>query len=566
MMNNSENILVHKKTLIILVIILGIIFFVMRLPGVGLPYHQDEFKSAVSLAGGSVTAGNFFSHPPLTVFFLGLGNSFLGNANLRFLPIIFSILICFLFFDVVKNRYGTKPALWGLFFLTVGFYSIWASLMIDTDGAIIPFFLLLSVDLYDRWKNSVGRIKFVILALFVVSLVFGFMVKLSFVIVFGMFLLDFFLERRKNLTKKDVFYTSLSIASFVIFASLVFWLVSLWHSEFSFGQMISHALSYFHFRGRDYTQVIVQGVKSIFYLSPILLTPLLFISKELFKKTRIFFIYIFLGLIFYFVLFDFSRGALDKYMMFLIVPLSAIVGLIISKIFDRQTLLKGYRIAISFITGLFIVLLLFILNFINHIIPPLYPKEEWFGRVVHLEWNILNPFNGGSGPVGFYVSFLFIVVSFLISLILGIIGRVKRSWLPEVAIVLIMIGFMYNAVFAEELFFGKINGSTTKVLNEAVSFIYESNDIKKILTYNDIGAYELSGIGKYAGRFYAAPQFEEGHRKKFTEYVRNNGGYFLVVDIPHINSESFYGKFFSRCPSVFDAKDSKIEATVYNCE
>ncbi|NQV88250.1 MAG: glycosyltransferase family 39 protein [Parcubacteria group bacterium] len=566
MMNNSENILVHKKTLIILSIILGIIFLVMRLPGVGLPYHQDEFKSAVSLAGGSVTAGNFFSHPPLTALFLGLGNSFLGNANLRFLPIIFSILICFLFFDVVKNRYGAKPALWGLFLLVIGFYSVWASLMIDTDGAIIPFFLLLSVNLYDRWKNVVGWIKYVIFSLFIASLVLGFLVKLSFVIVLGMFLVDFFLERQKTLTKKDVFYTSLSIVGFVIFAGLVFGVVSLWRPEFSFGQMISHALLYFHFGGRDYTQVIVQGVKSVFYLSPVLLIPLLFISKELFEKTRIFFIYVFLGLIFYFVLFDFSRGALDKYMMFLIVPLSVIVGLIISKIFDNQTLLKGYRIVSSFIIGFFIVLLLFILNFINHIVPPLYPKEEWFGRVIHLEWNILNPFNGGSGPVGFYISFIFIVVSFLISLILGIVGCVKRNWLPEVAIILIMIGFMYNAVFAEELFFGKINGSTAKVLNEAVSFIYESNDIKKILTYNDIGAYELSRVGKYAGRFYAAPQFEDGHRKKFTEYVRNNGGYFLVVDIPHINPESFYGKFFSRCPSVFNVKDSKIEATIYDCE
>ena len=114
--------------------------------------------------------------------------------------------------------------------------------------------------------------------------------------------------------------------------------------------------------------------------------------------------------------------------------------------------------------------------------------------------------------------------------------------------------------------FGKINGSAPKVLREAVSFIGSSPQIKNVLTYNDIGNNELSKIRKYAGRIYATPQSEDGYRKKFAEHIAVNGGYFLVVDIPHINPESFYGEFFAKCKVEFEARNKKIEAKVYDCK
>jgi hypothetical protein len=66
-------------------------------------------------------------------------------------------------------------------------------------------------------------------------------------------------------------------------------------------------------------------------------------------------------------------------------------------------------------------------------------------------------------------------------------------------------------------------------------------------------------MGKYAGRFYAAPQYEDVHQKLFAAHT----GQYLVVDIPRWSSESFYGKFFSSCTSVFTSSSGAITASVY---
>ena len=200
-------------------------------------------------------------------------------------------------------------------------------------------------------------------------------------------------------------------------------------------------------------------------------------------------------------------------------------------------------------------------NFWPHEILALYPKTLWFSHVFHGQWLMLNPFTGGSGPLGFYVSFLFIALSFIISLALGIVGFLKKECRKGIAIILIMIGIIYNGVFVEELLFGKINGNAPEVLKATVSFIAKTDSVKKILSYNDIGNRELSMVGKYEGRFYAAPDFEEGHKKKFADFK----GQYMVIDIPHLYENGFYGRFFARCKIIFGTSSGKISGRVYDC-
>lgn len=555
-----------KKKNIAFIVIIVFIFLGFRMPGIHLPYHQDEWKnvSASSTASG---AGSFFAHPPLMQMIFVADNFIFGSDNMRIIPFLFSVASALLLYFVVRDRIDKRTAMWSVGLFSICFYGILGSLSPDVDGAILPLFFLLAVYGYDKFL-SVEKFsrKWKWLLLLIVSLLTGFLIKLSFVLVIGAILVDYIWNRNKTMNKKEILLIISGIFGFgLVYVALLYGIKAIYPS-FDMSIMMGHANQFREEEGRNWIQIFVQGLKAIYYTSPVLIIPVLFISKNIFNKTRIFFVYLILGFIFYFILFDFSRGALDKYLMFSIVPLSVICGTIFAKIFSDFKIVKDKKLVRFIILGSILSGFIVFLNFVSHSIPPLYPKTEWFAKVTHLEWNFLNPFHGGSGPLGFYVSFLFIAVSFIVSTFLGIIGFVNKEWRFGITVGLIIIGISYNLVFTEEFLFGKINGSAPKVLREAVSFIDGAPQIKNVLTYSDIGAYELSKIKKYAGRIYATPTSEDGYRKKFAEHIAVNGGYFLVVDIPHINTESFYGKFFAECKTEFEAKDKKIEAKVYDCK
>ena len=353
-----------------------------------------------------------------------------------------------------------------------------------------------------------------------------------------------------------------SLAGFGFIYTVLLYLIQFIYPAFNIGIMFGHANQFADNLGRNWIQVIVQGIKATFYLSPLLLVPLLFINKEIFKKTRIFFVYLIIGFIFYFVPFDFSRGALDKYLMFAIIPLVTICGVIFGDIFNSSNKLISKKFLLLSLGGGVVISSFFLaFNFLSHSVIPLYPKEEWFNRVLHFDWKILNPFNGGSGPLGFYISFLFIALTFITSLVLGVVGYFEKEWRQGIVVIMIVIGVTYNFVFVEELMFGKINGSAPEVLKSTVSFITKTDSIKKIISYNDIGNRELSVVGKYENRFYASPNFEADHKKRFSEF----SGQYLVVDIPHLYENGFYGKFFGQCQSLFETSSGKITGRVYDC-
>ncbi len=542
---------------VILGLILVILFFFLRLSGVSLPYHQDEWKN-VSASATVEKAGSFFAHPPLTQIMFVTAHEVFGVDYFRLFPLFFALASAVLLYLVVRYRINKKVALWASILYAISFYSILGSLVPDVDGAILPFFFLLSVYAYDRWTDS-QKLKWFLLL--IGSLVIGFLIKLSFVLVIGTLVVDYIISHWKNMTFRKVALDTVALVGFGFVYVVLLYLIQFIYPAFNIGIMFGHANQFTDNLGRNWIQIIIQGMKAIFYLSPLLLIPILFINKEIFRRTRIFFIYLILGFIFYFILFDFSRGALDKYLMFAIVPLAVIVGTILGDIFSSSNKINKKSWFIFLGLGIIVSAFFLALNFLTHSVVPLYPKEEWFYRVIRFEWNILNPFNGGSGPMGFYVSFLFIVSSFISSLILGIIGFFKKDWRKQIAILLITIGIVYNGVFIEEFLLGKINGSAPEVLKSTISFITKTDSIKKIISYNDIGNHELSMIGKYENRFYAAPNFEADHQKRFSEF----NGQYLVVDIPHLYENGFYGKFFGQCQILFETSSGKITGRVYNC-
>lgn len=164
--------------------------------------------------------------------------------------------------------------------------------------------------------------------------------------------------------------------------------------------------------------------------------------------------------------------------------------------------------------------------------------------------------------MGFYVSWLFIALSWAVSLFLAIMAMIKKEWRKSAAICILIIGVSYNLVFAEEYVFGKINGSSSILLSNALKFIKQNDKIKSVITYNDIGAYELTKLGKYERRIYAIPKNEEVHKGT----LNNFKGYYLVVDVPHLSQDSLYGRYFASCDVVYRDQSGYISARIYDCK
>ncbi len=545
-----------KSRILLGALFLGIVFLALRLPAIHLPYHQDEAKNVV----WSTTvkqAGIYYAHPPLMQMIFVADYKIFGPEDFRFMPLIFSILACVALYFVVKRRAGTAAAWWSAGLFAVCFYNIFGSIQPDVDGSVLPLFLLLAIYAYDRFNDAPlgSRRKWFDLLALVCFL--GFLVKLNFVLAIGTLVVDY-LWRWRSLKARD--YGSLLAigAGFgAVYVGLLY-LIQALYPAFSIQTMLGHANQFTGDEGRNWIQIAVQGIKAIQYLSPLLIVPVLFASKEVFRKSRPFWIYLGLGFIFYFVLFDFSRGALDKYLMFAIVPLAVMSGMVFADAFKGGS---PSRYRWPLIGGALASAVLVALNFLPQTIAGLYPKTEWFGRVLHGQWNVLTPFMGGSGPIGFYVSFLFIAGGFIACILIAAVAFFKKEWRRGALAAILVIGASYNLVFAEELLYGKINGSSPDVLRAAIAYIRDNPSITQVMTYNDIGNHELTNLGKYARRIYAIPDSEEGYRALFAKYT----GHYLVVDVPHLYDTGFYGRFFARCKPIFETVSGRISGKVYDC-
>lgn len=531
------------------------LFVLVRLPGLSSPYQQDEFKTAVVAETSLAAASTFLSHPPLTAIFLRADAVIFGGTHMRVLPLLFGLVSALLLFLVVRRRFDDTAALFALGAYSIAFYGVWASLMVDTDGAILPTFFLVAVYAYDCLRVSVGRQRVLWGSLLVAALVAGLLTKLSFILVVGALLVDSALSYRHTVTRRQLWYAVASLVGFVALAGLAFLTLHLLNPDFQAAEMFAHARSYVRFSGRNYTQVAVEGIKALLYLSPLLIAPLFLGTRELFGRARVFVIYLALGAFFYFVLFDFSRGALDKYLMYAIVPLAVLAGAIGARYLARppsRLLLAG---------GALVAFFLLILNFLPQEAMGLYPKSAWFARFFMLDWTFLTPFNGGSGPAGFYVSFLFIAACFGVAFGAIALALARPALAHSALWFLLVAGISYNGIFFEEFSWGGMNGSVAGVLDSSLAFITTLDPATRVLTYNDIGAYELRHAGYYAGRFYAAPQFETAHRVLFPAHAAADGVFF-VVGIPPLY-KGFYTDYLKECSILFTTHSRAISGTVY---
>jgi 4-amino-4-deoxy-L-arabinose transferase-like glycosyltransferase len=467
--------------------LLVLLFLLIRLPGTSLPLHQDEYKWPL-IVNPNLESKSEIPHPPLSQFIYRIGGEIVGfNTNFRFIPLFFGAINLVLLYYLMKIVFGKREAFIASIIWIFSYFSVLASLMVDTDGQIMPFFFLLSLIGYYKLQNSIGNKKYIWGSLLLGAMVLGFFIKVSFFLAIGAIIADYLWSKKHLLSKQQVIkYLSVLFGGLLLLGMLLF-LAQYVFPFFSLSKSFEY-WKHFAVGDRGWFQTLIQCIKAVLYSSPFLILIPFLASKNTISKTRVFIFFLAFSFIFYVVLFDFSIGALDRYLQLLILPLTVITTAVIS-----STLKSDDRRFLEFLyLGIVVSLVLVLLQSLTHYVPSLHPKSDWIGRAINLRWNFLYPFSGGSGPLGFYVSFLFMALAWLISFAGVVLAIFKINNKKLIIVFLIPLGFAYNAVFVSEYLFGFWNGSAPRLLAPVVEYIKNNPDVKMVTVYNDNGGNEIA--------------------------------------------------------------------------
>ena len=206
----------------VLVALFVLTFILVRLAGTGLPLHQDEYKWLG--VGAPTTQVGLIPHPPLGELIYQAGGSIVGfNNNFRFIPLFFGSVNLVLLWCLMKVIFGRREAFIASFIWIFSYFSVLASLMVDTDGAVMPFFFLVSLIGYYKLKSSDSKERFWWGILLAVGLICGLLIKVSFLLAIGAIIADFLWSKRGLITRKDLLnYSFYAFVSIILFIGLLF--------------------------------------------------------------------------------------------------------------------------------------------------------------------------------------------------------------------------------------------------------------------------------------------------------------------------------------------------------
>jgi len=527
-------------------LILLAVFIFTRFLGLDQLYHQDEYRW-VSIANTAEFGKLDAPHPPIMENLFSLGGKLFGYDNLRVVPFIFGILDLLLIYAISLKITGNRKIAYfssGLYVISV--YGLIANLMIDIDGAVMPFFVLLTYYLYLRFVKDGNRIF--LLPMVVVAVV-GFLTKLSFTLFVGALAVEYLwvlYEKGKLKTDfKKLFYLFGGVTISVIAMYAYYGSSHPWFIEYTIRRFNT-----FNFGSRAYFELFLRLIKFFIWLSPLLFLPMVYglFRKDFFIKYRLWYVYSLFNFLFYLVIFDFARLPIERYFMFIIAPAVIISGHVIYSLLSE---LNKKRFFLS-ILG-FMVLLAFSL-LITYDVVPLNPKEAYIDKVQGLDFNFLIPLTGGSGPIGFYVSAQFVLWVWIVGFLWLLFNKKKY-----VIYFFIVFGVGYNVLLLSENLTGAFYGNVNDITKTSIEYVIDEQEIDGVITYYDAGVYYLQIADKYDGRFYTAPTRD--YIPRMTAYR----GHYMIVDFPAIDKNSLYWKLISMCELDKKFTDKYVDSYVFDC-
>lgn len=560
MKNKLKSLFINHEWLIVLFFV--VVFIAIRLPGTGLPLHQDEYKWP-DIANPAHYSEVGIPHPPLGQFIYRTAGHMVGfNTNFRFVPLFFGAINLLLLYFLVRMVWGRKEALFATLIWTFSYFSVLASLMVDTDGQIMPFFFLVALIAYFKIRPNekiVKNFSWKWTSILILACIGGFLIKVSFLLAVAAIIADYVWIKKDSLNRRIIIKYLLYSLWILVGLVVLLFLIKFIFPFFNFSGSMKHWFQFIS-TDRGWFQTSIQCIKALLYASPFLILVPFLGKKENLNTSRPFMFFLIFAFIFYIILFDFSIGALDRYLQLIILPLTVLSAITISSLLKIDNKNTKKWLFFGIVTALFLILL----QFVNHYVPTLHPKSEWISRIFSFRWNFTYPFSGGSGPLGFYVSFLFMALSWIISIFAVIVAIWKLEYKKLVLVFLIPIGIAYNGVFIEEYLFGRINGSASRLLIGAVEYIKNDPNIIRVNPYNDNGGNEIKEIGKYGRRMYIDPKFET-NPQSIIDGLNSHKEHYLVINVPRFSSESVQQRYFNTCKIVYNKKDKKIYSIIYDC-
>src|SRR3989344_2955560 len=536
----------------ILIISIVMLFILSRFFGLGQLYFQDEYRWVTIVSG---EFGKLDSpHPPVTEVLYSLAGKAFGYHNLRTLPFIISIF-CLILIYLISSKLSrsNKTAYIAIGLFVINTYSLIANLQIDMDGAILPFFVLLSYYFYLRAIKD--RDKRFILP-FVIAMTGGFLTKLSFILFVGALAAEYLLTVYEAGNLK-VYFKRIATLFGIIF-------ISVSAMYFFYGStdplFVSHATEFkvFDFATRAYFDLFLRLFKFLIWFSPLLILPTILgiFKKEIFNRYRVWYIYILFNLLFYLVIFDFATLPIERYFMFIIGPAVIIAADVIYSLVLKLNMSDRFKVNKKYlligVAGLALLTIFTVV--VGHEVIPLNPKEAYVDKVKFFDFNFLIPLTGGSGPIGFYASAQFIFWTWVVCAIGLLFSR--KIW----AIYLFLIfGLGYNILLSNEHLFGSFYGSVNNITKQSVDYVLNNKDIKEVITYYDAGVYYLRLGSKYSARFYPAPT------RDYSVRINAYRGHYMIVDFPAIDKNSQYWKLISRCKLDKKFTDKYVDSYIFDC-
>ncbi|OGM95835.1 MAG: hypothetical protein A3B86_00270 [Candidatus Yanofskybacteria bacterium RIFCSPHIGHO2_02_FULL_38_22b] len=527
-------------------LLLLILFFIgIRIFGLEQYYHQDEYRwvqQVYTEEFGEVDS----PHPPVMQTLFSIGGKLFGYDNLRVVPFFFGVLNLLLIFVVSLKLTGNKKLAYfvsGLYLINV--YALIASLMIDIDGTLMPFLVLSAYYFY--LKAFKDGDKNFMLPLILVLLV-GLFTKLSYVLFAGTLAVEYLWTlydkgKFKYQFKKTALFLGIS-------GVLVVGLYVLYGKADPRFLEYSTNFKYLNFGSRAYLDLGLRLFKFFIWFSPLLFLPMVYglFKKEIFTKFRIWYIYSLFNFLFYLVIFDFARLPIERYFMFIIIPSVLISGYVVYPFLSR---LNKKDLILSLAS--FLVILVWTALAVHEVVP-LNPKEAYINKVKDLDFNFLVPLTGGSGPIGFYGSAMFLLWAWLVCFI-GLLLNKKR-----LAVSLFLVfGIGYNILLSTENLTGAMYGSVDSITKKSVAYVVDNQEINSVVTYYDAGVYYLKMADKYTGRFYTAPS------RDYSQRLKTHRGHYMIVDFPAVDKNSLYWELISKCELDKKFTDKYVDSYIFDC-
>ena len=530
------------------------LFLLLIIPAAGQIYHQDEYSWLTQMDGSDNSPQ---VHPPLYLFLGRTVGALIGFDHIRWLTVPFALANVILIYAVssmLTKRRAVALVAAGLF--AVNAYSVLAATMVDIDGALLPFFVLSAYLAYLHILENQRRWYWIL----AIAIIGGFLSKLAFILFAGALIVDWIIrliEHRKIGIMRVLRQSMPWIAAGAVLAGAIYFI----SARFLPG-VVAYAEHYsvFNFGSRAYADLVFKLLKSAVLVGPLLLLGALssLADREAIRRYRFWWLYLIFSTLFYAVIFDFTTFTIERYFMFIIVPLALIAAEPI--VVMVETVRNDPRRKIILIQTCAIAVFVMAALFISHDILPLYPKDVFAHRALSLRWNFLVPITGGSGPIGFYISALFTGLTWLImagSVIFWIkIKSVNRTFF---AALFLSLGVLMTVVMLQEFLFGGIYGSPNRIAWETVRYINENPDIKQVITYYNIAPYDLRKSGKYESRFFVTL------KRDYTGRINAWRGHYMIVEFPTITPDDRYMKVITRCPIIQQFQDKKVHSYIYDC-